>query len=68
LPDFDGFEVAGRLAAVAARDLAPFVVLTSAHKARDYGSRLAASPAAGLLPKDELSGAALRWFLAWDVP
>jgi len=68
LPDFDGFEVARRLAAVAARDLAPVVVLTSAHKARDYGLRLAASPAAGFLPKDELSGAALRRFLAQDVP
>ena len=65
LPDFDGFEVARRLAAVAG-DLAPVVVLTSTREARDYGGRIAASPAAGFLPKDQLSGAALRRFLARD--
>jgi CheY-like chemotaxis protein len=64
LPDFDGFEVARRLAAVPAGDRAPVVVLTSTREARDYGARIAASPAAGFLPKDELSGAALRRFLA----
>jgi CheY-like chemotaxis protein len=64
LPDFDGFEVARRLAAVPAGDPAPVVVLTSTREARDYGARIAASPAAGFLPKDELSGAALRRFLA----
>ena len=66
LPDFDGFEVARRLAAVPAGDPAPVVVLTSTREARDYGARIAASPAAGFLPKDELSGAALRRFLAGD--
>jgi CheY-like chemotaxis protein len=66
LPDFDGFEVARRLAAVPAGDPAPVVVLTSTRDARDYGARIAASPAAGFLPKDELSGAALRRFLARD--
>jgi CheY-like chemotaxis protein len=65
LPDFDGFEVARRLAAVAG-DLAPVVVLTSTREARDYGGRIAASPAVGFLPKDQLSGAALRRFLAPD--
>jgi CheY-like chemotaxis protein len=65
LPDFDGFEVARRLAAVAG-DLAPVVVLTSTREARDYGGRIAASPAVGFLPKDQLSGAALRRFLARD--
>jgi CheY-like chemotaxis protein len=66
LPDFDGFEVARRLAALAGA--APVVVLTSTREARDYGGRIAASPAAGFLPKDQLSGAALRRFLARDVP
>jgi len=65
LPDFDGFEVARRLAALAA-ETAPVVVLTSTREARDYGGRIAASPAAGFLPKDQLSGAALRRFLARD--
>ena len=60
LPDFDGFEVARRLAA----DPAPVVVLTSTGEASDYGGRIAASPAAGFLPKEQLSGAALRRFLA----
>ena len=64
LPDFDGFEVARRLAAAPAGDPAPVVELTSTREARDYGARIAASPAAGFLPKDELSGAALRRFLA----
>jgi CheY-like chemotaxis protein len=65
LPDFDGFEVARRLAALMGRS-APIVVLTSTREARDYGGRIAASPAAGFLPKDQLSGAALRRFLARD--
>ena len=66
LPDFDGFEVATRLAAALGGDPAPVVVLTSTREARDYGGRIAASPAAGFLPKDQLSGAALRRFLARD--
>jgi CheY-like chemotaxis protein len=66
LPDFDGFEVARRLAAVPAEGPAPVVVLTSTREARDYGGRIAASPAAGFVPKDQLSGAALRRFLARD--
>jgi CheY-like chemotaxis protein len=66
LPDFDGFEVARRLAAAPAGDPVPVVVLTSTREARDYGGRIAASPAAGFLPKDQLSGAALRRFLARD--
>ena len=65
LPDVDGFEVARRLAAVAG-DPAPVVVLTSTREARDYGARIASSPAAGFLPKDQLSGAALRRFLGGD--
>jgi CheY-like chemotaxis protein len=66
LPDFDGFEVARRLAAAAAGGPAPVVVLTSTREARDYGGQIAASPAAGFLPKDQLSGAALRAFLTRD--
>jgi CheY-like chemotaxis protein len=67
LPDFDGFEVARRLAAQAgeaAQAGRPVIVLTSTRDASDYGSRITSSPAAGFLPKDELSGAALRRFLA----
>jgi CheY-like chemotaxis protein len=78
LPDFDGFEVARRLAAQAgeavqageasqaggaARAGGPVIVLTSTRDASDYGSRISSSPAAGFLPKDQLSGAALRRFL-----
>jgi CheY-like chemotaxis protein len=66
LPDFDGFEVARRLAADPAGGPAPVVVLTSTREASDYGGRIAASPAAGFLPKDQLSGAALRRFLVRD--
>jgi CheY-like chemotaxis protein len=66
LPDFDGFEVARRLAAAPAGEPAPVVVLTSTHEAGDYGRRIADSPAAGFLPKDQLSGAALRRFLPLD--
>lgn len=65
LPDFDGFEVARRLAA---RADGPVVVLTSTREASDYGGLLAASPAAGFLPKDQLSGAALREFLIRSTP
>src|SRR5580693_10423669 len=61
LPDFDGFEVARRLAAQAG---GPVIVLTSTREASDYGARISSSPAAGFLPKDQLSGAALRRFLA----
>jgi CheY-like chemotaxis protein len=60
LPDFDGFEVAKRLAA---QPDSPVVVLTSTREASDYGGRIAASPVAGFLPKDQLSGAALQGFL-----
>ena len=66
LPDVDGFEVARRLTAGPAGCPAPVVVLTSTREASDYGGRIAASPAAGFLPKDQLSGAALRRFLGGD--
>jgi len=63
LPDSDGFEVARRLSAQAD---SPVVVLTSTREASDYGGRIASSPAAAFLPKDQLSGAALRRFLPQD--
>ncbi len=63
LPDVDGFEVARRLALQAD---GPVIVLTSTRDAADYGGLIAASPAAGFLPKDQLSGAALREFLPED--
>jgi CheY-like chemotaxis protein len=62
LPDFDGFEVARRLAAPGSGG--PVIVLTSTREASDYGGRITSGPAAGFLPKDQLSGAALRRFLA----
>jgi two-component system, NarL family, nitrate/nitrite response regulator NarL len=61
LPDFDGFEVARRLARQSAEG--PVVVLTSTRDASDYGARITSCPAAGFLPKDQLSGPALRRFL-----
>ena len=65
LPDFDGFEVARRLAG---QEDSPVIVLTSTREASDYGGQIAASPAAGFLPKDQLSGVALRGFLAEGPP
>ena len=44
------------------------IVLTSTREASDYGGRIAASAAAGFLPKDQLSGAALLRFLAEGMP
>ena len=44
------------------------IVLMSSREASDFGGRIAASPAAGFLPKDELSGAALRRFLIRGDP
>jgi CheY-like chemotaxis protein len=60
LPDIDGFEVARRLAA---DDEGPIVVLTSTREASDYGGRITASSAVAFVPKDQLSGPALRQFL-----
>jgi CheY-like chemotaxis protein len=60
LPDLDGFEVAELLAA---QNHAAVIVLMSSRDERDFGHRIADSPAAGFLAKDELSGAAVRRFL-----
>ena len=56
LPDFDGFEVAARLAR---RADPPAVVLTSTRAASSYRRRLAESSALGFIAKSELSGATL---------
>jgi DNA-binding NarL/FixJ family response regulator len=56
LPDFDGFEVARRLADSGV-DAA--TVLISTRDGNAYRRRLAASPALGFIPKSELSGASL---------
>jgi DNA-binding NarL/FixJ family response regulator len=61
LPDIDGFEVARRLAAASP---CPIVVLTSSREAAAYGPLIAASPAAGFIVKDELSGPALARLVA----
>lgn len=57
LPDIEGFEVARQLALTGPP---PFVVLTSSREASEYGPRLTASEVLGFIPKDELSGAAIR--------
>ena len=62
LPDFDGFEVAERLARMDGD--APAVVLISSRDDTDYGSLIAASSARGFISKAELSGAALRTLLS----
>lgn len=61
LPDFDGFEVARRLAEAGSRAA---VVLTSSRAAADYGPLLTESPARGFIPKADLSGAALSGLLS----
>jgi DNA-binding NarL/FixJ family response regulator len=60
LPGVDGFEVARRLAALAAP---PAVLLISSRAAAEYGDQVARSPARGFLDKRALSGAALTRLL-----
>ena len=57
LPDVEGFEVAR---ALAADGPPPFVILTSSREASAYGPRLLSSRVLGFVPKDELSGPAIR--------
>src|SRR5262249_36468641 len=57
LPDVEGIEVAR---ALAADGPPPLVVLTSSREASAYGPRLADGRAIGFIPKDELSGPAIR--------
>jgi DNA-binding NarL/FixJ family response regulator len=61
LPDFDGFEVARRLAAT--NGGSPAVILTSSRDAADFGPLVEQSGARGFVPKAELSGAALSALL-----
>lgn len=57
LPDMDGFQVARVLAD---RDPELPVILISSREAVDYGPQLVRSRALGFIPKDELSGPAIR--------
>jgi DNA-binding NarL/FixJ family response regulator len=57
LPDIEGFEVAK---ALAVNGPPPLVVLTSSRDARAYGRRLANGQFLGFVPKERISGAAIR--------
>jgi DNA-binding NarL/FixJ family response regulator len=57
LPDIEGFEVAR---AMAVGGPPPWVVLTSSRDARAYGRRLANGDSVGFIPKERISGAAIR--------
>jgi CheY-like chemotaxis protein len=56
-----GFELARRLAT--GGDGRPAVILVSTHAEEDFSDLIAASPAAGFLPKSELSAAAIERIL-----
>lgn len=56
LPDVDGFTVAESLAL---EPSPPMVVLMSSRDARAYGRRLRSGHAAGFIPKEQISAAAL---------
>jgi DNA-binding NarL/FixJ family response regulator len=57
LPDIDGFEVAK---ALAVNGPPPWVVLTSSRDARAYGRRLTSGRFLGFIPKERISGPAIR--------
>jgi DNA-binding NarL/FixJ family response regulator len=57
LPDIEGFEVAKTLAVTGPP---PWVVLTSSRDARAYGRRLTNGHAVGFIPKEQISGPAIR--------
>jgi len=57
LPDIEGFEVARSLAV---NGPPPWVVLTSSRDARAYGRRLANGDFLGFIPKERISGSAIR--------
>ena len=57
LPDVEGFEVAD---ALSIGGPPPLVVLTSSRDARAYGRRLASGRFLGFIPKERISGAAIR--------
>ena len=58
LPDTNGFDVAERLAGGPSK-----VILTSSREQRDLGRRVRSSGALGFVPKDRLTGEALRVML-----
>jgi DNA-binding NarL/FixJ family response regulator len=60
LPDIEGFDVARELAVDGPP---PLVILTSSREASSYGPRLDRSDVLGFIPKDELSGTAIRGLL-----
>ena len=59
LGDESGFELARQLAA-RHQDGGPAVILISTYSAADFANPIAESPAAGFLPKQELSADAIR--------
>jgi DNA-binding NarL/FixJ family response regulator len=61
LGDESGFDLARRLAESHARDLA--VIMISSDTEDNYADLVAASPAVGFLPKDELSADGIRRLL-----
>lgn len=58
LPDTNGFDVAERLAGGPSK-----VILTSSREQHDLGRRVRSSGALGFVPKDRLTGQALRVML-----
>jgi DNA-binding NarL/FixJ family response regulator len=60
LPDIEGFEVARTMAIDGPP---PWVVLTSSRDARAYGRRLTNDHSLGFIPKERISGAAIRALL-----
>ena len=56
LPDVNGFQVAERLAETGAT---PAIVLTSSRDRSDFDYEIAACPAQGFIPKDDLSAEAI---------
>ena len=61
LPDFDGFEVAERRGRL---DEPPRVILTSSLDGADFGRLVSDGPAAGFIPKAELSAPAIEAVLS----
>jgi DNA-binding NarL/FixJ family response regulator len=57
-----GLELARRLVDDAPGD-APTVILISTHAEAEFADLIAESPAAGFLPKAELSAGAIRWIV-----
>ena len=62
-----GFELARRLAGDH-RDGGPAVILISTFSEADFAGPIAESPAAGFLPKQELSAHAIRWIVDGRAP